>query len=107
MRILEVNYCNECPFYGTEMEEKEVSDDYKGNYYTTNNDKQKKVDELICYCLKKEKGYMVPIKNLGVELTELMYGKDNSAEEENRISVDYRSKLKIKIPKWCPLTEKG
>ena len=115
MRIIKIDYCNHCPFYKTEMKEKEVNDNYKGNYFTINDEKKKNIEELICYCLKKDKSYMIPIKNLGVELFELDYklsikmdkqienDYDLFRQAEDKLFNDYEKKLKIDIPGWCPL----
>ncbi len=114
---MKIDYCNHCPFYKTGMEEKEVNDNYKGNYFTINDEKKKNVEELICYCLKKDKVYMIPIKNLGIELFELDYKlsikMDKQIEDdydlflkaENKLNDNYEKKLKIEIPGWCPLEE--
>ena len=116
MRIIEIDYCNNCPYFETDVKERKVNDDYEGNYFTINDDrKTKHIEELICYCLEKEAGYMTPIKNLGVEVfdldNELSIKMEKQIEDDydlyleasNKLFDDYRKKLKVKIPKWCPL----
>jgi hypothetical protein len=87
------------------MKERKVNDSYIKNYYTINNGKGKTVDDLICYCLKKETGYMITIKNLGVKLMELSWAS-NDEKEDDKIADNYMSGLKIDIPDWCPLERK-
>lgn len=127
MRVIKIDYCNHCPFYKTEMKEREVegliftdsaNDNYKGDNFITNmNGKKKYVQELICYCLEKKKGHMIPIENLGIELFVLdlklskkMYKEiendyDLFLKAQNKLNDDYEKKLKVEIPGWCPLEE--
>jgi hypothetical protein len=117
MRIIKIDYCNHCPFYKTEMEEKEVSKNYKGIFVTDEDENKKYIQEGKAYCLEKKKGYIILIKNLGKELFELdiklSIKMDKQIENdydlfqqtEDKLFNDYEKELKIDIPDWCPLEE--
>lgn len=117
MRIIKINYCNHCPYFKSELEEKEVNKNYKGIFLTDNDGNKKYINELKAYCLGKEKGNIVLIKNLGKEIfeldNELAIKMDKEIENdydlfllaENKLFNNYMKKLKIEIPNWCPLEE--
>ena len=118
MRVMKIKDCKECPYFGTEAKQKEVDKNYKGYFYTINDDDQKYIQELVAYCLKKEKGYIVIIKNFGNEVygladdlarkmeKEIEEDPDKYREAKDKLYDDYIKRQKIDIPDWCPLEKK-
>ena len=117
MKIIKIKNCKDCLYFKIEPEQKKVSKDYQGYFYTINNDKQKYIEELKAYCTKKEKGYMTVIKNFGNEVfkladdlsvkmeKEIDEDIDKFRDAENKLYNDYKKRQKIDIPDWCPLDD--
>lgn len=118
MRILKVEYCNRCPFFETEMDWRQVNDDYEDYPYWITENKTKEIPEIKCYCCKVNGKYMRLIKNLGTKYfeleTKLSIKMEKEIEEDydifieaqNELDDNYIKELKIDIPEWCPLEKK-